>query len=452
MSSNQKKDLATQNSPNSPSANVMEFRKTNEAIGLRVKEGKLSFLSRKLYNVMIYHAQQQGTPGKGAPIQSEAAKKFFWIPFAELARNASYCSNDTQTLKQLVDELQDLKIHIEDDTQWTSERLVSSVKLVNPAGLKARGGTVWFGFAFPPEVHELVMRPGTYTKLSIFYQGLLHSGTALALYEICRRYATNPSRVTSSEAYEYWYGALTGTPVRDDPPPYKYFKRDLLKRAIAEINSTTDIEISLIEHKNGRRIERLQFHVELNKQPALVFPAPPVIDSEMVEKIKRYGFTQQEASDLSARYTENELTASIAITDARLAAVNSPPLDSSAAYFRWSLKRGPAGAQAQLDRTRKPEQKPKEGPSVLDRFLHARGVDAIGIYEELNDSERRDVFARFREANQNSGIKLDRGIENPMVRSLFSQWYSAEMWGPPTAETLAAFVEQQVNRSGLVSA
>ena len=29
----------------------MEFRKTNEAIGLRVREGKLSLLTRKIFNV-----------------------------------------------------------------------------------------------------------------------------------------------------------------------------------------------------------------------------------------------------------------------------------------------------------------------------------------------------------------------------------------------------------------
>jgi plasmid replication initiation protein len=139
------------------------------------------------------------------------------------------------------------------------------------------------------------MSPGTYTKLSIYYQGLLRSGPALALYEICRRYATNPSRVTSIEIYEYWHSALTGNP-RDEPPAYKYFKRDVLKPAIAEINSTTDIEVDLIEHKNGRKVERLQFYVELKKQQNIAFPAPPLINSEIIGKLITYGFSQQESN------------------------------------------------------------------------------------------------------------------------------------------------------------
>lgn len=421
----------------------MEFRKTNEAIGLRVKEGRLSLLSRKLYNVMVYHAQLLKVPGQNSPIDTEASKKYFWIPLADVARDAAYDSNDTELLKQHIEEFQNIKIHIEDDTQWTSERLVSSVKLVNPLGLRKKGGAVWFGFAFPPEVHELVMSPGTYTKLSIFYQGMLRSGPSLALYEICRRYATNPSKLTGVESYEYWYSALTGNPVREVPPPYKYFKRDVLKTAIAEINSTTDIQVELVEHKNGRRVEKLQFHVELSKQSPLAFPAPPVIDSELMNRIVRFGFSQQDAADISAQYPDDKLRASITLVESRMASRNSPPLDSPAAYFRWSLKQGGAAAQLQLEKTTKQvATAQKEGPTVMEQFLSARSGEALEIYKELTDGERADVFERFRGTVDTRVIKLNRGIDNPMVRSMFGQWYAQEMWGEPTVEALATFVEQ----------
>jgi hypothetical protein len=82
----------------------MEFRKTNDSIGLRVKEGRLSLLSRKLYNVMVYHAQQLKVPGQNAPIATAAAKKYFWIPLADVARDAAYDGNDTELLKQHLEE------------------------------------------------------------------------------------------------------------------------------------------------------------------------------------------------------------------------------------------------------------------------------------------------------------------------------------------------------------
>jgi hypothetical protein len=66
----------TRKKPGPPaSSELKEFRKTNDAIGLRVSEGRLSLLSRKIFNVMVYHAQRIRTKGENAPIESEAAKK-----------------------------------------------------------------------------------------------------------------------------------------------------------------------------------------------------------------------------------------------------------------------------------------------------------------------------------------------------------------------------------------
>ncbi len=424
----------------------MEFRKTNEAIGLRVREGKLSLLTRKIFNVMMYHAQELKTPGINAPIDTPAAKKYFWIPLSDLARDAAYDSKDTEFLKKQLEELQNIKLLMETERQWTSERLVSSVTLVNPLGLKKHSGQVWFGFAFPPEVHELVMAPGTYTRFSIFYQGLLRSGSALALYEICRRYATNPSKVTLVETYEHWYGVLTGNPVsQDEPSPYKYFKRDVIKPAIAEINALTDIQVELIEHKKGRRVERLQFRVEHTKQPQLGFPAAPVVDIELLGRIMNFGFTQQEASDFVAQHGDDKLRTSVAFVQARIELKSSPPLDSPAAYFRWTLKQGAAAAQdlqIQQAAVKKSVSKRADEPTVMEKFLAARAQDGLAVYKELNDHEREPIFERFKAQNTNNMAKLDRGLESAMTRSLFSQWYARELWGEPSVVDIVNFVEQ----------
>lgn len=422
-----------------------EFRKTNEAIGLRVREGKLTLLTRKVFNVMMYHAQELRTPGLNAPIDTPAAKKYFWIPLSELARDAAYDSKDTEFLKQQLEELQNIKLLMENERQWTSERLVASVTLVNPKGFKKHSGQVWFGYAFPPEVHELVMAPGTYTRFSIFYQGLLRSASALALYEVCRRYATNPSKVTLSETYEHWYGVLTGNPVsKEEPSPYKYFKRDVIKPAIAEINALTDINVELIEHKNGRRVERLQFRVDFAQQPQLAFPAPPVIDVELLGRIMKFGFTQQEASDFMAKQGDDKIRASVAFVEARMAQKSSAPLDSPAAYFRWTLRGGEAATKA-LVQASSPKAVPgqrAEGQTVMEKFLAARALDAFAVYQELDEREQEQLFARFKRDTGNETNRFVKGVNDALGRSLLSQWYAKELWGEPTAQALATFVEQ----------
>lgn len=422
------------------------FRKTNEAIGLRIREGKLSLLSRKLFNVMVLNAQQSKL-GINAPIDTQVNKKYFWIPLAEIAKSAVYKSNDTELLKQHLEEFQNIKLHLEDEQQWTSERLVSSVKLVNSLGLRNQGGTVWFGYAFPPEVFELVMNPITYTRLSIKYQGMLCSGASLALYEICRRYATNPSHKTSINQYEYWYGALTGNPVTETPSPYKYFNRDLLKPAIVEINSVTDIEVKLIEHKRGRKIEALQFEVHMKKQEILDFPGQPVIDAGLVEKIQAIGFNAQDASDLCATHPEQKLHQTIELIQARMKSTHSP-LDAPTAYFRWALKNANGVVVKALasDPTTKSKQKDTEvlKSTPMERFLTARAKEAIGVYKELNITDGHAVMERFRQQPGVQNLKTHKGLEHPMVRSLFGRWYAAELWGEPTADALSHFVQQMI--------
>lgn len=423
----------------------MEFRKANEAIGLRVVEGKLTLLIRKVFNVLMFHAQQLKVPGQNAPIDTAAAKKYFWIPLSELARDSAYDSKDTEFFKEQLEEMQNIKLLMENDRQWTSERLIASVSLVNPKGFKSRSGQVWFGFAFPPEVHENVMAPGTYTKLSILYQGMLRSGAALALYEICRRYATNPSKVTHVDTYEHWYGTLTGNPIPESGalPEYKYFKRDVIKQAMAEVNSLTDIEVELIEHKKGRKVERLQFRVQQTKQPQLDFPSPPVIDFELLDKVMKLGLAQGDASDILVQHGDTKVRSALAFVHARIAAKSGSPLDSPVAYFRWALKKEASTAiETPKASPRLPNQGKPDGPSVLERFLAARANDALGLYRELEPEERDQVFGRFKAQTSAKIAAKEKALEHGITRTLLSNWYAEELWGEPGVEDILRFVEE----------
>lgn len=426
-------------------SDLQAFRKTNEAIGLRVVDGNLSLLSRKVFNVLMCHAQDQKVPGVDAPIDTPAAKKYFWIPLTKLARNAAYDSKDVQYLKKQLVELQNIKLLMENERQWTSERLVSSVTLVNPEGLSKNSGQVWFGYSFPPEVHEQVMAPLTYTRLSLMYQSSLRSGSALALYEICRRYATNPSKLTFTQIYEHWYSVITGNPISGSVPPvYKYFKRDTLKPAIAEINALTDISIELIEHKNGRRIEKLQFKVEQVKQAQLEFVAPPIIDVELMEGVMKFGFSQADASDLVAKYSDNIIRTTLELVDNRSESKVMTPLTSPAGYFKWMLNETARKTQAPASpkTTAGAATKVSRSPNVMDRFRSARSQEALDIYKELSEREREVIFESFKSQNTKKTLKLDKGIESTMVRSLFASWYAEEIWGEPTVEALAQYIEK----------
>jgi hypothetical protein len=78
----------------------------------------------------------------------------------------------------------------------------------------------------------------------------------------------------------------------------------------------------------------------------------------------------------------------------------------------------------------------------MEKFLTARAQDALAVYKELDEKEHKQIFDAFKAQNLNKSIKLDKGIESAMVRSLFSTWYAKELWGEPTAQALAQFIEQ----------
>ena len=429
---------------------ALEFRKTNEAIGLRVSEGRLSLLSRKTFNLMVYHAQKLGVPGQNAPIDTAVAQKYFWIPLSDLARDAAYDSKDTDLLKKSVQELQDIRIYMEDEKQWTSERLVSSVKIVNSAGLKRRGGRVWFGFAFPPEVGNLVMNPGAYTKLSIYYQTMLRSGASLALYEICRRFATNPSHLSSRERWEWWYGVLSGNPVTENLPQYKYFKRDVLKTSIAEINAVTDIEVELIEHKAGRKVVDLQFRIRLNEQPALDLPAPPLIDAVMIERLMALGIAQEEATAIFVSNDDAALRATLELVEERMRSTKAPPVDSPAAYFKSALRNRFASpreiAQKTLVAAAPAVPAADRGPTLRERFAAKRAREATEYFNEIDAGERDQLLLEFEPAAPRVvATSLRRsGLQSKVAQSAFFTWLATRLWGEASDKELLAFAESEL--------
>lgn len=448
------------NSSKTASSSVQEFKKSNEAIGLRVVHGALTLLSRKIFNVMIYNAQKAREPGVDAPIKTPTSNKYFWMRLSELAKDASYDSKDTDHLKEVLENMQDIKLLMESEIQWTSERLVSSVTMVYPDNQENKSGVIWLGYAFPPEVHEKIMSPSTYTRLSIVYQSSLKSGSALALYEICRRYATNPSKLTGVHPVEYWFNALNGSPV--DPEKvivYKYFKRDVIKPAIAEINAITDIAVELIEHKSGRRVDKLQFFVELKKQSTLDFPSRPVIDTALLERVACLGFSNTDAADIVAQYPDYLILEALSRVEIRMQAKNMSQLQAPAGYFRWviqELERNPNQEYLESNLEVIPNvYGSTELVSTVERTSYeapkiTRAQKAMGFYEELSEAERDRFFNEFKESQPASPvINFEKGLEGRMVRSLFSQWFARKLWGDPNEDNSQFDLATQSERSFL---
>lgn len=399
-----------------------EFRKANEIIAPRVtRGGTLSLLARKIFNVILYHTQRLGVPGANAPGDDPAYREFYWLPLGELARDTAFDSEDTKVLKDSMLKLQDIKVVIDDAKGFASDVLIPKIRVIPDR----RGKATMVGWTIDSTTEKTLLRPEFYTRLSIYYLTSLRTTAGISLYENAKRYATNPSRVTGRETWEWWHDVLTGLPMTHEKPEYKYFKRDVLKPAIEEVN-TTDIRVELIEHKTGRRITHLQFKIEHAAQGALELPPPPVIDTKTIDRIRELGINAREAEDIFASHDDRLVRETLDWVRDRMASTTMPRVESPAALFRSAL-RG-RYAESKVKPARKALAAAGEGvqaaiESKPDQPDPAANL-AMAAFEELPLADQKRLLERFSETLQEPmrSSYAKKGLSSPMIRRSLSGW------------------------------
>lgn len=399
-----------------------EFKKANEVIATRVaRGGAFTLLSRKVFNALLYHTQRLGSPGEGAPEGPEVFKTLYWLPLHELSKDTAFNSEDVAVLKETLLKLQDIKIITDDSSGFSSDVLVASIKII--PGERRKPTMV--GWGLHPATEAILRSPEVYTRLSLYYLTSLSSTAGAALYEICKRYSTNPSALTRREPWEWWYEVLTGNPVGGEKPEYKYFKRDTLNVALKAV-ATTDVEVELIEHKVGRRIAELQFKVGRKAQSALELPPPPVIDSTLIKRIVALGMHSREAEDIFASTEDEFLRKTLDLVERRIQDTKQPAIASPGAYFRTALRDRYADATLvkpprKLISSNAP--KPADQDSILEKE-QAKLIreDALDQFDAMPLDEQDRLFADFLREHPALVSHARKSKRAKIVRQALATW------------------------------
>jgi hypothetical protein len=408
-------------------------RKNNNEIGFKVKSGHLSLLSRKLFNILIWYAQD---------LRDQEEKDGRWcVAVAKLIKDARFNSRDYDLLRSSLDELQEVRvIRPRLSGGVTSEILIPSYTLDNVShdgneaaerGQKKRGGCLMLWFMLPPELKSQMLDPEQYTRLPISYMVLLRTIPGFALYEICRRYVTNPGGVTNRNTWQNWWHILAGATDDVDPPEYKYAKRDVFKRAKDEINAITDIEVELIEFKVGKSVREIQFSVKL-KQQANLDMGPPAIEASLLSRIVALGISISDAERLSARFSETDIADTITLVEARMGKTHLEKLDSPAAFFKKALNESWAKAK-QLAESAKEKQGEERKAKQLEKSQaiedakqdKQRQYQAVSEkFVALPEEKRSELLKEFAGtlAASNQAIFRKSGINSKMLSATFAKW------------------------------
>jgi hypothetical protein len=417
--------------------------KANEAITIRPKRGKLTLLSRRIYNAFLFHAQRLGVDNPS-----------YTILLSELIDDARFNSHNTELLKSHIRDMQATTIEWHTSSggaqRWTSTQLLGAVNIHEPG----RGQACTITWTYPEPIRERLVKPAQYTRVLLEISSQMRSYAAAVLYELGARYLTSPGGLTMREDLLWWASVLTGRS-DIDKVEYRDFNRFTIKKALAELDTLSeDFRMELIEHKRGRKVEELQFRVVRKQQAALAGlqeSAKNVFDLSLVERIVDIGIKRADAQDLYAVTDEGTLRAAMDHVEQRMKNSALEPLKSPAAYLRDALKKQYAGVAGEGDEAPPPPAPPK--PRLAERvqqlreeWLYHKSTQAKSLFEEMTDADQAEKIRAFEtECLPDLAVPIARawrkdGIQSRIAASTFFRWLARSMWpGEVTDKELLEF-------------
>ena len=420
---------------------------------------RISLLGRRLFNVLLHRAQ-----GEGPRDEYEAR-------LHEIVSDAAYNSNNTASIRKVLRELMSTTVEWQSPTGGEVETW-DACNLLSGAGTTKdkRTGAVTIRWRYDLKVREQLLSPDRYARLSLEAITQLSTHSAMALYEICARYVDNPGHRTARQHWRWWRPVLTGAATDDSKAEYRFFKRDVLKPAIAEINANTNIEVrGPVEYKerDNHTIAEIQFEVYLKAQSGEPQPQPllelAVDELPVIGRAINLGLRQTEAQTLLQRHGMPAFAAALDELDKRL----KMPSDKVGAVFRpggWlraHLSREPARG------TPSPPPPATEGISQrelaahraawTDEWLRRRKARLQAGFAELPMAQQQTVLQAFRDELLRSAQaqvlkRFDMsGWQHRMVLGVFIRYYAAlelgEGWDKPSTDDILA-IAAELARTG----
>lgn len=287
-------------------------------------------------------------------------------------------------------------------------------------------------WSYSPKLQQALLDPQRYARISLSVMSQLRTHAALVLYEICSRYLN--VGLTVRNPWSWWRPVLTGAPegTNDTYNEWKYFKRDCIAKAVAEVNHVTDLEIEAVEHRQGRAMGDLQFRVRMKVQQKLPLRSlPNPIDLRDIGQAIALGVAQAKAEKLHERHGSAAFKKGLEALEARvqrkdLEAVRAPD------KFLAAILAAPVEMVAELAPA-KSESKSKR-VALLENYRQHRRREAESLFREKPPGEQQELLKRF-EATLSATPAVAktyaaRGLDAPMTRAQFLRFLTNDLFGP----------------------
>ncbi|SCK09321.1 Protein involved in initiation of plasmid replication [Variovorax sp. HW608] len=326
---------ALKNTQITGSEEPLELRKPHEMIVMMPRSARVTLTGRRIYTALLQIAQTRLVPMPTMP----AADFMFEAPLAAVLRTTGSSGSERTAAKRYLLEMRSLEVDWEstapgDGVKWRGFSMLSEV------ALEVRRGENWVSWSYPPTIMSALREPQRWATIDLEVLGKLGSYTAVALYEICVRYRDNPSGVTSRKPVAWWVDALSNGP-GPERREWRKFKNERVKDAVLEINTETELEIELIEHKQGRTINEVQFAVR--KKRVAVLPQPAAaepVDANLIFRAETLGIREIKLEGLIKEFGDDRVREQIAVLERRAASKNLRSIENAFSYLRSLLRNG----------------------------------------------------------------------------------------------------------------
>lgn len=416
-----------------------ELRKPHEMIVMMPRSGRITLTGRRVYNALLHQSQAQMMAMQDMP----SADFLFRAPLVSLLRAIGSSGEQRTAAKKYLREMRGLEVDWEstaagDGVKWKGFSMLAEVIL------EERNGENWVSWSYPPTLMSALREPTRWAKLDLEVLGKLGTYTALALYEICARYRDNPSGLTSRKPVSWWADALSNTPPGTERREWRKFKNEKLKSAIAEVNRETEIDIELIEHKQGRAVEEAQFSVRKKHRKPLS-PKTEQVDLVLIQKALQMGIREIKIDPLIQEFGDDAVRSALTHLESRAANRQFRPIENAYSYLRTLLRSGGVTTSPGVEAPLLQSPSLEISRTVLAKVqIPASNEEAQRLQEMRAELEAMSFEERRIFVNQAVSKLIDKGLFTPVIRRRFEQ--GDELHGVLGAMVIQCYAEHVAHR------
>ncbi len=415
-----------------------ELRKPHEMIVMVPRSTRVTLTGRRIYNVLLQVSQ-----ARLAAMQSMPPADFmFEAPLPAILRTTGSSGSDRMAAKRYLKEMRGLEVDWEstapgDGPKWKGFSMLSEVSI------EVRSGENWVCWSYPPTIMAALRDPARWARLDLNVLASLSTYAAVALYEICARYRDNPSGVTSRKPASWWADALSQTPAGSERREWRKFKNEKIRQAVDEINNETDLEIAVVEHKQGRAVAEVQFSVRRKRGgPRSRSAAADIVDANLVLRAESLGVRESKLDELIKEFGEARVREKVEVLERRAANNNLRGVENSYSYLRSLLRNADdvaASDRQPLDSAVPPTPSPAPPvPSVESTWLNERIGTLRTEFLKLSQEQRKafadQALQQLGEKGMLSAVVSRRAAQGDYLHGLLGsavvRVYATHLYGP----------------------